>query len=433
MAGRLSDYSARAAAVATERWPAWRAAWTAGARGLVAARRPVEGRLAVDRVDDARGLAELREPWDRLLTATGCRSPFRSWAWLEAWWSALGEGRRGALSTYVARDEAGRVAGILPAYRADAFGARVLRLLGDAVVGSEYLDALVEPSVPHACDALLAAAAADPELDGFELLDLDPDGALAAAWRDGRLAERGLAPGGLEHWQILPHVRLHGSWAALSQTMSSSQRYALGRKARRLAERHPRARLVVVADEAELPDALEGLFRLHAMRWRSRGQEGNFVDADTRAFHRRVAPRLLRAGVLRLYRLELEPGVAAATLYGLRFGRCEHYLQAGFDPAHEDVSVGVCLLRAVVEGAADAGLDEFDLLRGTEPYKAHWANGERHTLRARAARRTPRGLAWLAARAGGEALRDAAKAVLGPDDWATLRAGLSAVRARLPR
>jgi CelD/BcsL family acetyltransferase involved in cellulose biosynthesis len=137
--------------------------------------------------------------------------------------------------------------------------------------------------------------------------------------------------------------------------------------------------------------------------------------------------------VLRLYRLELEPGVAAATLYGLRLGRFEHYLQAGFDPAHEDVSVGVCLLRAVVEGAADAGLDEFDLLRGTEPYKTHWANGERDTLRARAARRTPRGLAWLAARNGGEALRDVTKAIVGPEDWARIRAGLSAARARLPR
>lgn len=433
MAGRLSDYSARAATVAAERWPAWRAAWAAGARGLVHARRGVEGALVVERVDDARGLAALRDDWDRLLVETGARSPFRGWAWLEAWWSALGEGRRGVLSTYVARDEAARVVGILPAYRADALGARVLRLLGDAVVGSEYLDALVDPAVPRACDALLAAVSDDPGLDAVELLDLDPDGALAAAWRDGRIAERGLVPGGLEPWQTLPHVRLHGSWAALSQTMSSSQRYALGRKARRLAERHPRARLVVVADEAELPDALEALFRLHAQRWRSRGQEGNFVDADTRAFHRRVAPRLLRAGVLRLYRLELEPGVAAATLYGLRFGRYEHYLQAGFDPAHEDVSVGVCLLRAVVEGAAEAGLEEFDLLRGTEPYKTHWANGERHTVRARASRRTPRGLAWLTARAGGEALRDVTKAVLGPDDWAALRAGVSAARARLPR
>ena len=69
-----------------------------------------------------------RPGWDELAEAAA--NPFATWAWCSAWWERYGAGRELAIARVLDGD--GRVAAILPLYRADrgpvarSFGVRFL-------------------------------------------------------------------------------------------------------------------------------------------------------------------------------------------------------------------------------------------------------------------------------------------------------------------
>ncbi len=377
--------------------------------------------VEVEVITDEDASVRLAPAWEAIHRAAGARSGFATWPWLRAWWAEIEHPPGASLRLYVAR-AGGAVVGIAPTY----LDGRVLRMLGETRVGSEHLDLLVADAHRAAVAAAIAGAIAnDDALDAVELVDLVEGSALAEG-----LAAAGLIGAVDEAWQVLPYLPLPGSAAAWEASMSSNMRYNVRRKLKRLSQRYPAARLVVVDQEDALPAALDRLFELHARRWETKGQAGNFVRDDVRAFHRRVAPALLEREVLRLYQLEVEPGRIAATLYCLRSGGREQYLQAGFDPAFEDVSAGFCLMARVIAAAADAGVTEFDFLRGTESYKTHWATAQRTTRRFAAARPTTRGLLWRARQrvdADGRAL---VKGAVPPEWWAAARTWAERARGR---
>lgn len=371
------------------------------------------GGLVVEQISDDRGFAGLEDAWPALCRDSG--NAFASWPWLFSWWMEIGRPAGHRLDLRVVRAAgSGALLGVAPMYVAAGTPA-VLRMLGDAWVGSEDLDVLALPEHRAAvAEAALASIRQDPTIDAVELIDLAPSSPLV-------LATSGLLAPETGPMNELPYLPLGGSYERYLATLSGNMRSNLRRKDRRLEKAYPKARLVLVEAERDLPEALETLFRLHTRRWTARGQSGNFARPDVRAFHRRAAPKLLRAGVLRLYALELQPGQVAATLYCLRQGRREQYLQGGMDPNHQDISVGFCLMGRVIKRAADEGVEEFDMLRGTEGYKAHWATELRTTRRLSFARPTPRGVAWAALRRVAHDVRSTAKEALGQELWAELK------------
>jgi len=371
------------------------------------------GGLLVQQIADDRGFAELEDAWAVL--CRGNDNAFVSWPWLYSWWMEVGRPAGHRLDLRVVRAAgSGALLGLAPCY-VQAGSPAILRMLGDAWVGSEDLDVLALPEHREAvAAAVLASVTQDRTIDAVELVDLAPTSPLASAPPGLLAAETGPV-------NELPYLPLGGSYERYLATLSGNMRSNLRRKDRRLEKAYPGARLVLVEAERDLPDALETLFRLHTRRWSARGQSGNFARPDVRAFHRRAAPKLLRAGALRLYALELGPGQVAATLYCLRQGRREQYLQGGMDPNHQELSVGFCLMGRVIRRAADEGVAEFDMLRGTEGYKAHWATEIRTTRRLSFARPTPRGVAWAALRRVSQDVRSTAKEALGQQLWAELK------------
>src|SRR5438094_4735191 len=99
--------------------------------------------ITVERIDDAGRLAAIAGEWDQLLDDDSLGAVFRSAAWLLPWWNHFSSGRE--LRVYTAR-LGGRLFGLLPAYRvATALGGRRLRLMGDGIVGSDYLGVAARP------------------------------------------------------------------------------------------------------------------------------------------------------------------------------------------------------------------------------------------------------------------------------------------------
>ena len=120
----------------------------------------------------------------------------------------------------------------------------------------------------------------------------------------------------------------------------------------------------------------EALGVFHRARWEGRGFEGVLADARVLAHHRESIPKLLRAGVWRLFR-RLRSGETAGILYGLadpeaREGRRLYLYLIGFGMRFAEMSPGTLLLHEVWTYARANGFVKLDLLRGGEAYKAMW-------------------------------------------------------------
>lgn len=369
------------------------ASYVARLAGEAARNRPKFARpgYSVEVIGDDRTFGLLEADWDDLHRRSGWRSPFSSFPWLYGWWMEIGRGPDHDLRIVAVRH--GReLVGLGAFYVIHSRTAREIHVLGDTYVGSEYLDVLCDPAhVEVVTEAVQCTLAHSGDFDAARLYDIDADSRFVAELLGKTSGFVGLEIGPDER---LPYVRLLGSFDAFLATLSSNMRYNMKRKDKKLRSAYPDARLRLVERAEDIPRALADLFRLHSLRWQSKGQTGNFVRPEVQAFHRRVGPPLLQRGILRLYSLDVAPGKAAAMLYCLRLGKREFYLQAGMDPQYAPVSAGYCLMRQVIERCAEDGLEEFDMLRGTENYKNHWSDVERQTVRMRFARPTARGALW---------------------------------------
>lgn len=123
-----------------------------------------------------------------------------------------------------------------------------------------------------------------------------------------------------------------------------------------------------LASLGEIPAALEDLVRLHALRWRERGEAGVLSNALLRRVLLDVAPGLAQAGLLPLWQVRLASRRIAA-LRALAGRAAQNYYLGGFDPEHARLSPSAALIGAAMARAHRKGASEFDFLRGAELYK----------------------------------------------------------------
>jgi CelD/BcsL family acetyltransferase involved in cellulose biosynthesis len=319
-------------------------------------------------------LAELepyRDAWDAL--AGGC--VFRSWSWLSTWWRHYGVGSRGrALRVFLAFEQQSHTAeallGVLPCYLQSSWTkGRVLRLLGDGEVCSDHLGLLAASRGGQEVSEAVAehvSARDDWDLLEFEAVD---DADLASQRLHEVLALNDCAVSrlrGQRTWAI----DLPPTWDEFLALQSKSHRKQLRQMERRTLQAN-RAQWRLVGSMDEFSAAWPVLVDLHQRRRHSLGEAGCFSSRRWAAFHWEVAQRLLARGRLRLSVLKLD-GQPVAAEYHLA-GDCATYAyQGGVEPQRLSDEPGqlstICSIqRAIAEGHA-----HFDLLRGDEPYKAHW-------------------------------------------------------------
>jgi CelD/BcsL family acetyltransferase involved in cellulose biosynthesis len=234
---------------------------------------------------------------------------------------------------------------------------------------SDYLDLLVDRR--YECEVTRAIFHAVQELDIWTMLDLTD-----------------LSPNSILHHAVLaklatPHdqcssLQLPQASHELLQQFSRRQRANLRQAQSRI--RKAGGATIETATHETLSEFLEGLFRLHAVRWLKDRQSGVLADERVKAFHLRTAPHLLDKGISRLYRLRMRTQTVAVmyTLFDQTTVFC--YLQ-GYDPAFAALSPGTYLMFAVMKDAIRAEANKFDLLRGEEVYKQHWRARSETTYR----------------------------------------------------
>lgn len=334
---------------------------------------------------DPAAFERLGTEWDDLLDRSSSRSVFLSWGWLHAWWTQFSASRE--LRLILVRDSADRLVGVAPLLlgREGILGSlRVIRFLGTEAVSSDYLDFIADASIEREVVAAIweALASSASGWDWIRLTDLRDDSLVLGQAR-ALAANQGFASD-LVRGQTCPYLALpatrDGYWKALKIGMRNNVR----RKVRQLEA--VGAVFEKTEAAADLPAALEEFYRIHALRWRSKGLTGNFHDPRVRAFHTQVASRLAPRGRMRLYWLRAG-GKSLAVIYALEYKGILSNYQTGFDPTSPDPTVpvakyspGVVLIARCLEDAIDRKSTEFDFLRGPEPYKFEWTRTYRPTF-----------------------------------------------------
>jgi CelD/BcsL family acetyltransferase involved in cellulose biosynthesis len=331
-------------------------------------------------VADLSAMARMRAEWTELLEASDA-GLFNAWEWLYPWCRRVAPEREPVILT--ARDAAGSLVGVMPLglERRRVLGRRVQRLafLGETLVGSDYLDVVARRGMEAAVGRAFAQElhARRGAWDVLDLLDLREDsltvGHLRDAFRDAlvHLSERYACP----YETFTPGESFD---AFLSRT-GRRDNYLRRRKWLEKQEGYEIERTVAPGGVA---GPLSEFFRLHAARWAADGGSQGITGARVEAFHRDVTRLLAERGRLCLYTMKIG-GRAVASVYGLLHREAFLYYQSGYDPEWRNRSVGLVLVGETFKDAIEAGLAEYDFLRGTEPYKLDWTTRERRTVAVR--------------------------------------------------
>ena len=103
---------------------------------------------------------------------------------------------------------------------------------------------------------------------------------------------------------------------------------------------------------------------------------GVLADEVVQSFHRDVARRMLGAGALRLYALEID-GRIVAVFYGFADRTTVYYYLSGYDPTLAKAGAGNLIVAHAIDEAVRVGARAFDFLRGAEDYKHAWGAVDR--------------------------------------------------------
>jgi CelD/BcsL family acetyltransferase involved in cellulose biosynthesis len=322
-----------------------------------------ESRLSARVLRRLADLQNIASDWSELFGICPEATPFQSPEWLLSWTEVFS---RDLIAIEVR--EGNRLIGFAPLLMYPRESERVLAFAGGAV--SDYLDLLAEPG--RELQILEAVCLAMEAENGWTILDLTD------------LPSRSvlLRPQGFQQL-----VGAHDSCSALVLPNNRDDLLHLFSKHQRANLRNARSRLqragggrLEIATPETLPEFLDDLFRLHTARWSKAGEPGVLHEEQIRAFHRFAAPRLLRRGVLRVYRLRLK-SQTIAIIYSLFQNQTVFCYLQGFDPEFSCLSPATQLMFSVMQDAVGLGMRKFDFLRGQEPYKQHWRAHREPTYR----------------------------------------------------
>lgn len=341
--------------------------------------------MYVQRINNLKELSLYCQRWDEL---AGDRV-FQTWTWVSTWWAHYGQTQPDCdLAVFLVFDQsepsschgrqdapcsldANRLVAILPCYYQQTFArGKVLRLLGDGEVCSDHLDLLVaEKQIEGAAKAIaryLTHHSEDWDLADFGAVEENSTG-LNQLFTD--LQSHGChvtRRGGQSSWS----VELPATWDEFLALQSKSHRKQLRRLDNRVLN-SDRAVWHLVKTAEQFDAAWELLIDLHQRRRNSLNEPGCFASERWAAFHRDVARQLLEAGQLRLSWLELD-GKPIAAEYHFATSSATLAYQGGLDPDRLDEEPGRLSMIRTFQHAMAEGHTTFDLLRGDEPYKAHW-------------------------------------------------------------
>lgn len=298
----------------------------------------------------------LNAEWLELLNKTEDGHVFQSPQWLRTWWDCFG---KDATLKLLSIRNGGELVGILPMMQRGT----TLSFIADPDV-CDFHDVIA--SGPQCLEALshLVKTCLSDGVTTIELSGLRPDSFIlnnipAVAEAQGLALESA-------HEDTSPWISpLTDTWDAYLNQLSGKDRHELKRKMRRLdaSGLNPKYYSVdtISAGSSEMDDFL----RLMAL---SREEKHGFLTPDREHFFRTLIENLSKAGIVKIFFLELDAKRVSACIC-FDYKNVYALYNSGFDPAYANLSVGLLLKAHSIQDAIANKRKAFDFLRGNESYK----------------------------------------------------------------
>lgn len=161
----------------------------------------------------------------------------------------------------------------------------------------------------------------------------------------------------------VPGIHLPNNWDDYLQLLGKKDRHELRRKFRRL---NSIGEFALV--ESRLEDLGDNIEKFIQMMTESREDKRDFMLPERERFFRSMAFAMGKEGYLRLMFLELE-GEKVAAVVCFDYANTRFLYNSGYRLEYRHYAVGLLLKALCIKDAIEAGLNYFDFLRGSEPYK----------------------------------------------------------------
>lgn len=297
--------------------------------------------------------------------------PFRETNWLCSWWTIHQKALRGR--TLVARDDAGRVAGILPLYEhSEGSGRGILRNLADGDACSDYVSISAREDQKHQianemADFLIEQASVDSSTWKNLVIDGVVEGDDCMETFTRRLQQGGCQI----HFQSRMHTWFRACEADWDQYLGTFSRGSRS-KQRRLLKQLDEGSALIREEPRTVDDVrrlLDQLIDVHQRRWQNAGQPGSFDDPRSREFVHTVAESAFRDGSLWLVGIRHGKQLASAAFSLIGGDDRAYCYSTATDLDRPDLQAGKILTLDLLRHAHDRGLRGIDFLRGDEEYK----------------------------------------------------------------
>ncbi len=308
----------------------------------------------------------LEKEWNDLVERSRC-TVFQTFEWQRSWWKYCGKNRELHCLVFRERDE---IVGIAPMYRQKVkfLGIPVARLLG--FFSEWYVDLIALPAKRETVVSSLVDYLYSNERlwDIFEIRDANE------RFPTLNLLQEHLRNGGLKTFsyrgETCLQVALARTWEDFLQNMGTGRQRRFKRRLKKLQENFKFEFEAVKGRDDEVDFAVDEFARIYNKRWISLGYKSWFANENNIAFEREVAEKFARRGWLRMFFLKVD-GTRAATVFDFNFGDRIYGYQSNVyaPPEVMKCSPGLLLHYAAARQGIEEGMEVFDLLRGTQPYK----------------------------------------------------------------
>lgn len=312
------------------------------------------------RVHSDRSSFELPE-WRTLFEKDPNSHIFSTPEWNRAWWAEFGAGKELFVLTMHRAEE---VVAVVPLYRKEEAGRRVLRFVGGIDL-TDYVGPICAPDdltqvARGLVEWLEQTDIAWDELDGHNMPVPFGFAELLVDWSD-----RAGFDFVLDQEETAAVLVLPQDWESYLAGLDSKNRHELKRKRRRLGRDHPDARFRTSTDET-LERDLQTFVDMHRG---TEGLKGHFMRREIATFFERIASDFFPRGWLRLDFMEIGERAVAST-FGFELGHTFFLYNSAYEPDAARLSPGFVLVSELVKETIDnERFKTFDFLRGPERYK----------------------------------------------------------------
>ena len=330
----------------------------------------------VTELEEFKALATL---WDNLLEQGADNgSTFLTHEWALTWWRHFGEDKKlNILLVYKWQQIIGIVPLTKTEYKVGLVKMQLLETLG--AMDCNYVWVVPIEHREQAMAALLGYLKKElaENLFAVKLSYVPDDSSYLKLLRGGNTSFAGSLVVRESVVTLAPYISLPATWEEYFGSLSSNRRRTLRRKLRSLERSHEVKFEMYPPENPEI--ALGKFFELHQKRWDSVKVRGMFSDSNMKAFYVDITNQFLKKDWLHFSFLKIDGEIVVAE-YSFIYRQKLYGQMSARDISYSKYSVGHLHRMFLIKDAIEKGLQEFDCLRGDEPYKYHWTKSARRYM-----------------------------------------------------